>query len=263
MRPAQHALVPVAEAPFQTWMWQCTLYSQEASPRPSRSIIDPSCLTHYLLSAARWPSLRPCGPTRSTHLKSIRHAKFFTIRSEKAIFTSILRGNLDFATPPWPSISQPAKGGLWGRQDWGSPLRSAAECVPVHADPAQTCAAMAWSSSAHECCPSPCPSPADLVCTILSFDTKQRAGYIAFLGVNRPTAYPMPLQTWCAQSSALTLSSAPPRTRSCRCVPSQLQLTLQPGGNPERQAAGCRAKAWLSGDRPVLWGRFGQRRSAL
>ena len=30
--------------------------------------------------------------------------------SEKAIFTSILRGNLDFATPPWPSISQPAKG---------------------------------------------------------------------------------------------------------------------------------------------------------
>ncbi|PRW33551.1 calcium-dependent kinase [Chlorella sorokiniana] len=28
---------------------------------------------------------------------------------EKAIFTSILRGNLDFATPPWPQISQPAK----------------------------------------------------------------------------------------------------------------------------------------------------------
>lgn len=30
--------------------------------------------------------------------------------SEKEIFTSILRGNLDFTTAPWPSISDPAKG---------------------------------------------------------------------------------------------------------------------------------------------------------
>lgn len=31
--------------------------------------------------------------------------------SEKEIFTSILRGQLDFQTSPWPSISPAAKGG--------------------------------------------------------------------------------------------------------------------------------------------------------
>lgn len=39
-------------------------------------------------------------------------------RSEKEIFTSILRGQLDFSTAPWPSISEPAKGGRRPLGQW-------------------------------------------------------------------------------------------------------------------------------------------------
>ena len=42
--------------------------------------------------------------------------------SEKEIFTSILRGNLDFSTAPWPAISDLAKGARGAWQPAGSTM---------------------------------------------------------------------------------------------------------------------------------------------
>ena len=72
-----------------------------------------------------------------------------TACSEKDIFTSILRCQLDFNTPPWPSISAAAKGKHWGlggrlggrvgewTYRWHLPVRcTASHHAPQHGAPA-------------------------------------------------------------------------------------------------------------------------------
>ncbi|KAI3425213.1 hypothetical protein D9Q98_008981 [Chlorella vulgaris] len=51
---------------------------------------------------------------------------------EKEIFTSILRGNLDFTTAPWPSISDPAKDLVRGILNFDTQQRATAQDILQH-----------------------------------------------------------------------------------------------------------------------------------
>lgn len=91
-------------------------------------------------------------------------------RSEKAIFTSILRGNLDFATPPWPQISHPAKGERLWLHVLPAPVVLCHPVLALTLQPNVVVRSLLVETQKHTY-----PCPADLVRNILNFDTKQRA----------------------------------------------------------------------------------------
>lgn len=110
---------------------------------------------------------------------------FHAFCSEREIFTAILHGHLDFASQPWPSISEPAKGCFFCRARAVPVLHLATPSGHKHAALLATLCAghlpmlvsaapmktPAWPSTIPLCSPLPA---ADLVRSILTLNVEER-----------------------------------------------------------------------------------------